>query len=128
MRKRKLIVSKEYITKDDKDVRIECCYGNVTIYLDGDCIYRQSVSDLFERIIDTSEEIIYRSKHRPGADFKISLLGSRVIIKLSEPDSNMSKMEIEIEYSHHGDKLLVDLDDVKQVVRKYIALSTEETI
>lgn len=80
--KRNLIVTNKYITEQGEHVRIECFRGNVEIYLDDECVYRQSIIDLFEILTMSAKELLNNIR---VANY-ISLLGTRVFLVLSDYD------------------------------------------
>ena len=121
--KRNLIVTNKYITEQREHVRIECFRGNVEIYLEDECVYRQSIIDLIEILTMSAKQLLNSMR---GAKF-ISLLGTRVILGLSEYDIyGDRKVEMMISYELCEEKLHVDFERVKNVISKYITLAMED--
>ena len=120
--KRNLIVTNKYITEEGEHVRIECSHGNVEIYLEDECIYRQSIIDLIEILTMSAKELLNNMR---VAKF-ISLLGTRVVLGLSDYDIyGNRKVEMLISYELCEEKLHVDFERVKRVISKYITLAVE---
>ena len=122
--KRNLIVTNKYITEQGEHVRIECSHGNVEIYLDDDCVYRQRIIDLFEILSKSVKELI--NKYKLTTTKFISLLGSRVVLEISDYDiyGNI-KVEMLISYELFEEKLHVDFERVNRVISKYMTLAME---
>lgn len=119
--KRNLIVTNKYITEKGEHVRIECFRGNVEIYLEDECIYRQRITGLFELLTWSVKELLDST-----AGIFISLLGTRVILELSACDIyGRRKLEMLISYELCEEKLHVDFERVKNVISKYMTLSME---
>ena len=120
--KRNLIVTSKYITEQGEHVRIECFRGNVEIYLEDECIYRQSIIDLIEILTMSAKELLDST-----AGIFISLLGPRVILELSACDIYCRrKLEMVISYGLCEEKLHVDFERVKHVISKYMTLAMED--
>ena len=120
--KRNLIVTNKYITGQGEHVRIECFHGNVEIYLEDECVYRQSIIDLIEILTMSAKELLNNIR---VANF-ISLLGTRVILGLSDYDIYRNrKVEMLISYELCEEKLHVDFERVKRVISKYMTLAME---
>ena len=121
--KRNLIVTNKYITEQGEHVRIECFRGNVEIYLEDECVYRQRIIDLFEIFSKSVKELLDQTRVTKF----ISLLGARVALELSDYDIyGCRKVEMLIIYTTYGEKLHVDFERVKHVISKYITLATED--
>lgn len=122
--KRNLIVTNKYITEQGEHVRIECSHGNVEIYLEDECVYRQRIIDLFELFSKSVKEIL--NNYKIVTTF-ISLLGSRVVLELSDYDIyGNRKVEMLISYELCEEKLHVDFERVKRVISKYMTLAMED--
>ena len=121
--KRNLIVTNKYITEQGEHVRIECFRGNVEIYLEDECVYRQSIIDLIEILTMSAKQLLNNMRVTKF----ISLLGTRVILGLSEYDIyGDRKVEMMISYELCEEKLHVDFERVKNVISKYITLAMED--
>ena len=122
--KRNLIVTNKYITEQGEHVRIECFHGNVEIYLEDECVYRQRIIDLFEIFTMSVKELL--NNYKIATTF-ISLLGSRVTLWLSDYDIyGNRKVEMLISYELCEERLHVDFERVKRVISKYMTLSMED--
>ena len=120
--KRNLIVTNKYITEQGEHVRIECFRGNVEIYLEDECVYRQRIIDLIEILTMSAKELL----NMRDAKF-ISLLGTRVILGLSDYDIyGNRKVEMLISYELCEERLHIDFERVKRVISKYMTLAMED--
>ena len=121
--KRKLIVTNKYITEQGEHVRIECSHGNVEIYLDDECVYRQRIIDLFEIFTKSVKELLDKTRVTKF----ITLLGARVALELSDYDIyGCRKVEMLISYTVYGERLRIDFERVKRVISKYMTLAMED--